>query len=117
MRDLDVAIDRLKKIDKTTSTSNTAIIAPGSAKRADIHRRLARALRSARYQRLVQDTSDWIERGPWSIRKGKAATVKRASPIAAYSVRKLTKMAGKTSEEEPSSLRKWMPRSGIGCAC
>ena len=57
----------------------------------EIHRHLARALRSARYQRLVKSTSDWIERGPWSISKGKQASRRRAASISAYSVRKLTR--------------------------
>jgi len=88
MRDLDVAIERLKFVDKRR---------PGAiphyrawiTKRADTHRRLARALRSARYRRLVRNVSDWIEQGPWSIRKGKEPTRSRAAPILAYSIRKL----------------------------
>ena len=90
MRDLDVAIDRLKKIKKRNPQAIPSYRA-WTAKRADGHRQLVRALKSTRYQRLVQYTSEWIERGPWSVRKGKAATVKRASPIAAYCARKLTK--------------------------
>ena len=53
-------------------------------KRATSHRLLARALRSARYRRLVKGTSDWIENGPWSIKKGKQAAKERAAPIAEY---------------------------------
>jgi CHAD domain-containing protein len=62
-----------------------------TAKRAEIHRHLARALPSARYQRLVKSISDWMEHGPWSIRKRKKAVRKRAAPVADYSVRKLTR--------------------------
>ncbi len=94
MRDLDVAIERLRAIDKRRPQTIPHYRA-WTAKRADIHRRLARALRSARYQRLVKSTSDWIERGLWSIRKGKQAAQERASPIADYSVRKLTLWQGK----------------------
>jgi CHAD domain-containing protein len=90
MRDLDVAIERLKAIDKRRSQAiphHRAWI----AKRAEMHRDLARALRSVRYQHLVKRTSDWVERGPWSIRRGKQAASKRASLVAAYSVRKLAR--------------------------
>lgn len=90
MRDLDVAIDRLKAVDKRRQQA-TPYYRAWTAKRADTHRHLAQALRSARYQRLVKSTSDWIEHGPWSIRKGKEAARNRAAPIAGYSVRKLTR--------------------------
>ncbi|MDP3690071.1 CHAD domain-containing protein [Bradyrhizobium sp.] len=89
MRDLDVAIKRLKTAHKRSPQATLSYLA-WTAKRAEGHRHLARALKSNRYQRLVKDTSDWIERGSWSMRKGKVPTRKRASPIAAYSARKLT---------------------------
>ena len=75
VRDLDVAIERLRAIDKRRPQAIPHYRA-WTAKRAEIHRHLARALRSARYQRLVKSTSDWIERGPWSISKGKQAEPK-----------------------------------------
>jgi CHAD domain-containing protein len=90
LRDLDVAIERLRAIDKRRPQA-IAHYRAWTAKRADIHQHLARALRSARYQRLVKNTSEWIERGPWSIRNGKEASRKRASPIATYSLRKLAR--------------------------
>lgn len=89
MRDMDVAIERLKTIDKRQPQA-AAPYRAWIAKRAETHRHLARALRSARYQRLVKSTSDWIEHGPWSIRKGKEAACNRAAPVAAYSLGKLT---------------------------
>lgn len=88
MRDLDVAIERLKAMDKRRPQAIPHYRA-WIAKRAGMHRELTRALRSVRYQRLVERTSDWIEHGPWSIRRGKDAALNRASPVAAYSVRKL----------------------------
>ena len=94
MRDLDVAIERLKTIDKRRPQSMRHNRAR-AAKRADCHRHLARALRSARYRRLITSTSDWVEHGPWSIRKGKEAARKRASQVASYSVRKLTRWQDK----------------------
>lgn len=90
MRDLDVAIERLKAIDKRRPRAVPRYRA-WTAKRAEIHRDLLRALRSARFQRLVKCTSDWIERGRWSLRKGKEAALNRASPVAAYSRRKLAR--------------------------
>jgi CHAD domain-containing protein len=90
VRDLDVAIERLKTIDKRRPQA-IPHHRSWNAKRADSHRKLARALRSARFRRLVEDTSAWIAHGPWSIKKGKRAVRERACPIAAYSVRKLTR--------------------------
>lgn len=89
MRDMDVAIERLKTINKRPPQAIASYRA-WIAKRADAHRHLAQALQSARYRRLVKSTSDWVEHGPWSIRKGKEATRNRATPVAAYSLGKLT---------------------------
>ena len=90
MRDLDVAIERLRVTNKRRPQVIPHYRA-WTAKRADIHRHLVRALRSVRYQRLIKITSDWVERGAWSVSKGRETVRKRASPVAAYSVRKLTR--------------------------
>ena len=89
MRDLDVATERLKVV--ATRPQATPCYRAWTAKRADTLRHLARALRSARYRRLVKSTSDWIEHGPWSARNEKEAAQQRTAPIATYSVRKLTR--------------------------
>jgi CHAD domain-containing protein len=104
VRDLDVAIERLEATDKRR---------PGiiplhwswHAKRTDSQRRLARVLRSPRYTRLIKATSDWIENGPWSIKKGKRATKQRACPVAEYSAGKLTRWR-KTLLKKSRKLRK-----------
>jgi CHAD domain-containing protein len=74
-------------------------------KRADSHRRLARTLRSARYRRLIKITSDWIENGPWSIRKGKQAAKQRACPIASYSADKLARWQQKLQKKSRKLLK------------
>jgi CHAD domain-containing protein len=88
VRDLDVAIERLKAVNKQRPQA-MPYYRPWNEKRADSHRHLARALRSARYPRLIKSTTDWIESGPWSIKRGSQATKERASPIAAYGAGKL----------------------------
>jgi CHAD domain-containing protein len=100
VRDLDVAIER---IDTTSPLYRS-----WHKKRADSHRLLARALQSVRYRRLVEDTSGWIENGPWSIKRGKQATGERGSPIAAYGAdrlaqwqQKLLKKSRKLMEMDP----------------
>ena len=90
VRDLDVAMERLKAGNKQRQQA-TAYYRSWDERRADSHRRLARALRSARYRRLIEGLSGWIENGPWSIKKGKQAAQKRASPIAPYGAGKLTR--------------------------
>jgi CHAD domain-containing protein len=87
VRDIDVATERLRGIDKT-KPHDARYYRSWDTKRAELHRRLARALRSARYRRLVKSTTDWIENGPWSTKQGKAAR-ERGAPIAQYSAGKL----------------------------
>jgi CHAD domain-containing protein len=100
VRDLDVAIER---IDTTSPRYRS-----WHKKRADSHRLLARMLQSARYRRLIEDTSGWVEDGPWSIKRGKQAVGERGSPIAAYGAgrlaqwqRKLLKRSRKLMEMDP----------------
>jgi CHAD domain-containing protein len=90
VRDLDVAIERLKTVNKQQPQASDYTRSLND-KSADRHRALARALRSARYRRLLASTSDWIENGPWSTSKRKQAAKGRASPIAAYSADKLAR--------------------------
>ena len=86
-RDMDVMIERLKEIIKQQHAIQGHPSLEGE--RAESHRRLTRALRSARYRRLIENTYHWVENGPWSTKKGKQATKARTSPIAAFSARKL----------------------------
>ena len=87
VRDLDVAIERLKEVNKRAKA--TPDYQALKARRADSHRRLARALRSIRYRRLVESTCGWIESGPWSTKTGRKTRLRRASPLDASGVRKL----------------------------
>jgi CHAD domain-containing protein len=88
VRDLDVAMERLKAINKQRPRP-APYYRTWNEKRADSHRQLARALQSARYRRLIENTSGWIESGPWSIKTGRQAALERASPIATFGVGKL----------------------------
>jgi CHAD domain-containing protein len=107
VRDLDVAIERLKGTGKRRPA-----IVPRSwkAERAACHRQLARVLRSARYRRLIHDTSNWIEHGPWSVAKATPAARERACPIGAYSAAKLArwqkKLLNKSQELPRMSVKK-----------
>jgi CHAD domain-containing protein len=88
VRDLDVAIERLKKTDKQDPPTDYR---SWERERAASQRHLARVLQSLRYRRLIKSVSDWVERGSWSTKAGKLAATQRAYPIAEYSVRKLTR--------------------------
>ena len=90
VRDLDVAIAQLKAADKREPRA-VPHYRSWNGKRADAQRLLARALRSARYRRLVKNLSGWIDNGPWSIQAGTQLARERASPIVIYSARKLTR--------------------------
>jgi CHAD domain-containing protein len=89
VRDLDVAIERLKKIGKQQHPA--ADYRSWESERAASQRHLARVLSSVRYRRLIKSVSDWVERGSWSTKAGKQAATQRACPIAEYSVRKLAR--------------------------
>jgi CHAD domain-containing protein len=88
LRDLDVAIERVE-------AANAKQLQPVPdfevwyQKRAEGHRQLSRALRSARYRRLIARTSSWIEDGPWSTKRDKLTAKRRAFPIGAYGAKKL----------------------------
>jgi CHAD domain-containing protein len=88
VRDLDVAVDRVKSVDKKGPQA-AAALGSWNEKRAEGHRALARMLNSVRYRWLIDQTTGWIENGPWSMKKGKQAAKERASPIGAYSEAKL----------------------------
>jgi CHAD domain-containing protein len=89
VRDLDVAIERIK-ITKTKQPQIVGVHQLWVKKRNHGHRVLARALRSERYQRLVERTSEWIDNGRWSKKNNKQSARERASPIADYSIDRLT---------------------------
>jgi len=106
VRDLDVAIERLKAVSKQRPQAMSHY-EHWNEKRADSHRHLARALRSARYRRLIESLFSWVENGPWSIKEGKQAAQERAMPIATYSARKLTRW-----EERILKKRRKLPKMG-----
>lgn len=85
VRDLDVAIGRLEAAHQQRPHG----CRPWKAKRAQAYRRLARALRSARYRRLIKNASGWIENGLWSTNTRKHASKERVSSVAVYSAGKL----------------------------
>jgi CHAD domain-containing protein len=88
VRDLDVAIDRIKSLDKKQSQA-TAALNSWNEKRVEALLFLERMLNSVRYRWLIDQTSGWIENGPWSTKKGKLAAKERASPIGTYSAARI----------------------------
>ncbi|MBR0846655.1 CHAD domain-containing protein [Bradyrhizobium diazoefficiens] len=98
VRDLDVAIDRVL----AEAGGELAVIAElrhWDEKRAESHRLLARALQSARYRRLVEQASAWIESGPWSTRRSKQTIRLRRCTLADHAAKRL-------AEWEKTLLRK-----------
>ena len=104
VRDLDVAIERLKAVSKQRPQAMSDY-EHWNEKRADSHRHLARALRSAKYRRLIESIFSWVENGPWSIKEGKQAGQERAMPIATYSARKLTRWEEKILKKRRKLLK------------
>jgi CHAD domain-containing protein len=88
VRDLDVAVDRIKVLNKKRPQILPAVGA-WNEKRNDGHRTLSRMLNSVRYRWLVDQTSGWIENGPWSTKRDKHAEAERAKPIGVYTTDKL----------------------------
>ncbi|RXT36703.1 CHAD domain-containing protein [Bradyrhizobium betae] len=88
VRDLDVAIDRVIA-ESGGELDVIAELQHWDEKRAESHRLLARALQSARYRRLVEQTSAWIESGPWSTRRSKEAIRLRRCALADHATAQL----------------------------
>ncbi|SFI48290.1 CHAD domain-containing protein [Bradyrhizobium sp. Gha] len=88
VRDLDVAIERVVA-EPGDELAVIAELQHWDEKRAESHRLLARALQSARYRHLVEQTSSWIESGPWSTRRSKEATRLRRCPLAEHATEQL----------------------------
>ncbi|EJN13384.1 hypothetical protein PMI42_03240 [Bradyrhizobium sp. YR681] len=89
VRDLDVAIDRVIA-ESDGELDVIAELQHWTEKRAESHRLLTRALQSARYRRLVEQTSGWIESGPWSTRRSKEAVRLRRCPLTEHATARLT---------------------------
>jgi len=87
VRDLDVAVERIETIDAKPPETLSAVGA-WNEKRAEGHHNLARALRSVRYDWLIEQASDRVENGPWSTTKGKQAAAARTTPIGVYAADK-----------------------------
>jgi CHAD domain-containing protein len=86
---MDVAIERLRQAGERQPHALPSYRS-WQKKRADSHQRLARALRSDRYRRLIRNTSRWVENGPWCTNADEHAAKQRASGIVRYCTRKLT---------------------------
>src|ERR1700760_418484 len=88
VRDLDVAVDRIKGLNKKRPQILPAVGA-WNEKRNEGHHTLSRILHSVRYQWLIDQTSGWIENGPWSTTRDKQSETERAEPIGDYTTDKL----------------------------
>jgi CHAD domain-containing protein len=109
VRDLDVAADRVKTLEQRRPQASAALD-PWNEKRGEGHHHLARMLNSVRYRWLIDQTSGWIENGPWSTKKGKQAAKARAAPIGSYSTERLeeweTKLLKKSRKLSKMGTRK-----------
>jgi CHAD domain-containing protein len=87
VRDLDVAIERLKKNRQPVAAKTSH----WRKKRAACQKHLTRALRSLRYQRLVKDMTNWISAGDWTTKPGKKAASQRARSAEDYCAKTLNR--------------------------
>jgi CHAD domain-containing protein len=88
VRDLDVAVDRINVLNNKRSHV-LPVVGAWNEKRNDGHRTLSRMLHSVRYQWLIDQTSGWIENGPWSTKRDKPSVTERAKSIGEYTTDKL----------------------------
>jgi CHAD domain-containing protein len=103
VRDLDVAVDRIKGLNKKRQV--LPAVGAWNEKRNDGHRTLSRMLHSVRYQWLIDQTTAWIENGPWSTKRDKPSETERAKPIGDYTTGKLLEWE-ETLLERSRKLRK-----------
>ncbi|UTD29802.1 hypothetical protein DB459_25740 [Bradyrhizobium sp. WD16] len=88
-RDLDVLVQKQGEKDAPRLTVDEQIAL--DRRWLASHARLARALQSSRYRRLLQRTSDWIERGPWSSSVGSRQDRLRQEALGAWCGRVLSR--------------------------
>jgi CHAD domain-containing protein len=88
VRDLDVALERLMKINKTRAAVRDR---SWKRERAACQKLLTAALRSPRYRQLIDDVTAWTLQGDWLAKGGAKATTRRDEPTAIYSARKLAR--------------------------
>lgn len=88
-RDLDVLVQKQSEKDAPRLTVDEQIVL--DRRWLASHARLARAIQSARYRRLVQRMSDWIERGPWSSAGGARQDRLRQETLGAWCSRVLSR--------------------------
>jgi len=88
VRDLDVAVERVATAGPKRPQLTVHFAELDNAC-AEGHRQLTQSLRSARFQRVIALTSQWIASGPWSTMAGKQPTKRRATVIGVYGGRKL----------------------------
>lgn len=81
-RDLDVVVDRMRKREELGSSAPDLVVRQSAS-----HARVARAIRSSRYRRLMENGIAWIQHGPW--RHAPESAPARAIPISAYASRRL----------------------------
>jgi CHAD domain-containing protein len=103
VRDLDVAVDRIKGLNKKRQV--LPAVGAWNEKRNEGHRTLSRMLHSVRYQWLIDQTTGWIENGPWSTKRDKQSETERAKPIGDYTTDKLLEWE-ETLLERSRKLRK-----------
>jgi len=95
-RDVDVAIEQLDECRaRQRDLISAAEYRSWQRKSTDTHRRLAQALQSDRYRRLINGTSRWIESGNWATANDKQAAKRRTCAIAPYCTVVLTRWRDK----------------------
>ncbi|WP_291603526.1 CHAD domain-containing protein [Bradyrhizobium sp.] len=88
VRDLDVAIDTIRRAAGGDPKALSQVQS-WNEKRELGHRLLARVLKSARYRNLIENTSNWIDGGPWSTSKSKEEVKARGTPIGTFATQQL----------------------------
>lgn len=71
----------------------------GSLEEARHRRRLATALRSARYRNLMVALAAWVAAGPWLARPDAASRARRSEPLPTYAEKKLQRWRGRIARK------------------
>jgi CHAD domain-containing protein len=83
-RDLDVVVERLQTRGEAGSSARGLAVL-----RSESHARVARAVRSSRYRKLIESSSAWVRSGPWRNGSENSSMSVRAGPISIYASRRL----------------------------
>ena len=84
-------------------------------KRLKSYRQALEAVQSARFRRLVLDTAEWVEAGPWSMSEDALMRARREMPVEIHAAEQLSRRRKRIRRRE-DGRPVWVRSNCTGCA-